>query len=319
MKHINKGNFIGTEPLARELVKDLAANGFTVKAVDGAETTQIADTATKFVLFADVAVDTQAVEQPWAIVIEASNVGRFLDVHILPQLQIDETWNPAKRSGNSTVGKLSVGGLDSNRFADMAKWGMSGQADLSVFPLAFDLVITDHGIAFSMNAEGHDNKGTAHSWFVCQRGVTEGETAVGEKSPLFCVFSNAGGQQGNPDDLINDSILRYTVIEKDIKSATVPISAVVPSPDGMPIINSLQQVMLGEGNVAIVLFPQLINTHRYVYFTTLDLLGYTSADVISASSEVDLKPGAKLTTYRGMNANGSDNRGMRILFPIKEA
>lgn len=319
MKHINKGNFIGTEALARSLVADMALNGFTVKAVDGAETTQIADTAKKFLLFADVGVDTQATEQPWAVLIEASDVGRFLDVSILPQLQIDETFNPAKRSGNTTVGRMTDDGSDSKHFADMVEWGMEGQADLSVFPLTYDLVVTDHGFAFSMNAEGFDNKGTAHSWFVCQRGVTEGETTVGEKSPLFCIFSNAGGQKGNPDKLEATSVLRYTVIEKNIKSATAPISAVVPTPDGMPIINPIQQVMLGEGNVALVLFPQMINTHRYVYFTTLDLLGYTSADVISASSEVDLKPGAKLVTYRGMNANGSDNRGMRVLFPIKEA
>ncbi len=318
MKHLNKGNFIGTEPLARSLVKDLAANGFTVKAVDGAETDQIADTATKFVLFAGTDVDTQVADQPWAMIIEASNTARFLSINILPQLQVTPEWTAAKRDANKEVGRLNVAGQTDKNFASMDEWGMEATADLSVFPLTYDLVLTDHGIAFSMHAEGFDNTGRAHSWFVCQRGVTEGETAVGEKSPLFCVFSNAGGQVGDPDKLVANSVLRYTVIEKDILAATAPISAVVPSPDGFPIINPMQQVMLGEGNVAIVLFPQIINTHRYVYFTTLDMLGYTSADVISASSEVDLKPGAKLTTYRGMNANGADNRGMRVLFPVKE-
>ena len=51
---------------------------------------------------------------------------------------------------------------------------------------------------------------------------------------------------------------------------------------------------------------------------TLDMLGYTSADVLSYGSEVQLNPtkATNKTKYRGMNANGKDNRGMRLLLPV---
>lgn len=319
MKYLNKSNFIGPAALCRSLATDLKANGFTLVAVDGAESDEIAETSTSFYFKATEAVDTQIESQPWGLILKASDVEKKLELFVLPQIQVNGSFEAVKRSATETVGSLAPSGLTSGAFASMADWGMIAEAALEAFPLAYDLVITDHGFAFSMNAEGFDNTGKAHSWCVVQRGQTEGETAVGEKSPLFAIYSCAGGQKGDPDQLIPASVQRFTVIEKGVSAATASISAVVPTPDGFPIINPLQQVMIAADNTAIVLFPQIINTHRYVYFTTLDMLGYTSADVISAASEVELTPVTKKTTYRGMNANGRDNRGLRVMFPIKEA
>lgn len=317
MNHFSRSNLIGLNAMCRELATILKDNGFTLVAVDGAASDTISGSSSIFYLTADVAADTQATEQPWGIILAASDVERTFNINVLPTLQVDETFQAAKRNALSEVGRLSEDGLLAKHFASMSDWGMHAEADLSVFPLAFDLVITDHGLAFEVRAEGFDNTGIAHSWFVAQRGLTAGEAEAGEKSPLFVIYSNAGGQKGDPDTLLQKSVQRFTAIERNINSATVPISAVVPTADGFPIINPLQQVMLAEDNTAIVLFPQIINTHRHVYFTTLDLLGYTSADVISAGSEVDLTPVATPTTYRGMNANGRDNRGLRLMFPVK--
>lgn len=319
MNYIQKSNLVGPEALGRSLAADLQANGFTLVAVDGAAASTIPNSATSFYLTATEDVDTQIADQPWGILISTSDVNRSISINVLPTLQVDSSFSAAKRSATVEVGRLSEDGLLTKNFATMTEWGMAADADLSVFPLAYDLVLTDHGIAFSTHAEGFDNTGVSHSWFVVQRGLTTGETTAGELSPLFAIYCNAGGQQGDPDVLRPKSVQRFTVIEKNLNSATPSISAVMPTPDGFPIINPLQQVMLSEGNKAIVLFPQIINTHRFVYFTTLDLLGYTSADVISASSEVPLTPASVETIYRGMNANGRDNRGLRIMFPVRES
>lgn len=323
MQHLTANKLVGLETLTRKLVADLITAGFTLVAVDGAAATTVTPTAKSFYLLASATIDPLYANQKWGIILEASDANKQLAVNVLPDNQVSATdHGAAMRSATVEIGRLSKSGLATSFFIDLvADWKMDASADTAAYPLTYDLVTTDHGVALHVNAEGFDNTGTAFSWFVVQRGVQAGDTKPGDHSPLFCVFSCGGGQNGDPDTAIATSIQRYTVIEDGIYSATVPISAVSPTPDGCPIINPMQQVMIAEGNRAVVLFPQLINTQRYVYFATLDMLGYTSADVLSAGSEVDLNPTAAAlkTTYRGMNANGKDNRGMRLLLPIAVA
>ncbi|WOL24388.1 tail sheath [Yersinia phage fHe-Yen9-02] len=319
MQYIKGRNFIGPEALSRDLVEKMITAGFTLTGQDGeAASGQTVTPGSKhWALDAGASVDSQVTTQPWTVIIRADNVLKTISIGILPKLQVTSQFEAASRSATEQVGRLSVGGLLANNFIDIVKdWKINPTAALAAYPLGYDLVTTDHGIALQIHAEGYDNTGTAFSWFVAQRGITIGETTAGEKSPLFCIYSCAGGQNGDPDVSIASSVLRYTVIEEGINSASLPISASQGTPDGMPIINPLQQVMIAVGNKACVLFPQMINSHRYVYFTMLDMLGYTSADVLSAASEIELSPTGTAYMYRGMNANGKDNRGMRVLFPI---
>lgn len=318
MQYQTGRSIVGPEALVRDLVGKMKAAGFTIIGVDGNAGDTVGTTGKAYALQATTAVDTQADTQQWVVLISASNTDKYIDVSVLPKLQMSSQFTALARNATTTIGRLSKDGLTASHFADfVADWKMDAAADLGAYPLSYDLVTTDHGFALQVNAEGYDNTGTAFSWAVVQRGLTDGEAKAGQKSPLFAIYSNGGGQNGDPDTAVATSIQRFTVIEAGINSATKSISASQASADASPIINPMQQVMLAEGNTAVVLFPRLINTQRYVYFVTLDLLGYTSADVISAGSQVDLTPTAgNKVTYRGMNANGRDNRGMRLMFPI---
>lgn len=320
MQHLTANKLVGLEALTRDLVNKMKTAGFTIVAVDGKAGTTVLPASKAFYLEATESIDPLYTTQPWGILIKASDADKQISVNILPTNQIDDTnFVPAMRSATVEVGRLSKSGLQANFFIDLVvDWKMDAAADLEAYPLTYDFITTDHGFALHVNAEGFDNTGTAFSWFVAQRGVQEGDTKPGDHSPLFCVFACGGGMGGDPDTSKVDSIQRYVVIENGVNAATVPISAVAPTPDGCPIINPMQQVSIAEGNRAVVLFPQLINTQRYVYFATLDMLGYTSADVLSYGSEVQLNPtkATNKTKYRGMNANGKDNRGMRLLLPV---
>lgn len=317
MNYIKGQNVVGLEALARNLAQSFSTSGFQVVAVDGAAGTSITPAAKKIVLSAAMAVDSLYENQKWSVIISADNVKKILSLHVLPTNQLSPTFEAVKRAATAEVGRVSVDGSESDYFIDLVNdWKVDAAADFAAYPFSYDLSVTDHGFSLHVNAEGLDNTGTAFSWLVVQRGVDADTGAVDPQSPLFAIFSCGGGQAGDPDTLNPKSIQRFVVIERDIFSATSPISAVVPSPDGIPIINPLQQVMIAEGNKAIVLFPHMINSHRYLYHIVLDMLGYTSADVISAASQIDLSPAKVTNTYRALNANGKDNRGMRVLFPI---
>lgn len=320
IQRVTATKLVGLEALTRDLVGKMITAGFTLIAVDGKTGSTVTPTAKSFYLEASDAVDPLYAKQKWGIILAADNTGKTLAINVLPDNQVNQTdFTAAKRSATVEVGRMSKSGLAANFFIDLvADWKMDATADMSAYPLTYDFITTDHGIALHINAEGFDNTGTAFSWFVVQRGVQAGDTKPGDHSPLFAIFSCGGGLGGDPDTIKAEAIQRYTVIEEGIYSATIPLSAVQPTPDSAPIINPLQQVMIAEGNRAIVLFPQMINTQRYVYFATLDMLGYTSADVLSAGSEVQLNPlkATNKTKYLGMNANGKDNRGMRLMLPV---
>lgn len=320
IQRINATKLVGLEALTRDLVGKMITAGFSLVAVDGKTGTTVTPTGKTFYLLASEAVDPLYQNQKWGILLSADNAAQTLAVNVLPDNQVNATdYTAAKRSATVEIGRMSKSGLIANFFVDLTNdWKMDPTADVSAYPLTYDFITTDHGIALHINAEGFDNTGTAFSWFVVQRGVQSTDSKPGDHSPLFAVFSCGGGLAGDPDKFSADAIQRYTVIEDGIYSATAPLSAVQPTPDSAPIINPLQQVMIAEGNRAIVLFPQMINTQRYVYFATLDMLGYTSADVLSAGSEVQLNPlkAETKTKYLGMNANGKDNRGMRLMLPI---
>ena len=320
IQYINATKLVGLEALTRDLVGKMITAGFTLVAVDGTAGTTVTPAGKAFYLLASASIDPKFATQKWGILLKASNADKTLSINVLPDNQVSGTnYTAAKRSETLDIGRLSRNGSDESFFIDLVKdWKMDESADMAAYPLTYDLVVTDHGVALHVNAEGFDNTGTAFSWFVVQRGVSAGDTQPGDHSPLFCVYSCGGGLAGDPDKFSADAIQRFTVIEEGIYAATAPQSAVQASADSAPIINPMQQVMIAEGNRAIVLFPQMINTQRYVYFTTLDMLGYTSADVLSSGSVVELNPlnVANKTKYRGMNANGKDNRGMRLMLPI---
>lgn len=194
--------------------------------------------------------------------------------------------------------------------------------DPRAIPLSYRISTTDHGVSFFLWAEGFDKQGDCFSWFVVQRPVRkDGSVVDSGKQPLFCVFAVRGNTNlAHSEDIVAcaDSILKFVVSEKDVNSPTVPQSAVLQLPDSKAIMNPLQQVALSEDNNYLIFVPQGVNTHRYAYSYELDMIAYTSADVLSQNQIADLnmysEPSAR--EYIGMQANFPYNTGMRLLFRI---
>jgi hypothetical protein len=249
-----------------------------------------------------------------------------------------------------TEGKLSDSAKSRQALYTMnvAYWGLDlSKVDYGAFPMSYRLTITPRGIMCCIWIESRDNAGSSFGWFCIQRMVdSEGKTVVDGKSPLFAVFSENGGGgakgdgsgtltlDGIPYDALNapkpDGINQFVVREQDINAPTIPHSAVMDTADATRIINSVQQVSTSENNEFILNYPKGLNTQRYSYSHELDLFAYTSADVISQWSETEVSVYGETTVdeegntvplfrkYKAMNANHTNNKGMRILMLIEE-
>jgi len=306
---------VGMQNLARALAQELSTQGFNVTNVDGLANAAVTPDAKRIVLSATDTVDPKAVNEPWSIVIEGHDLDRWLSVNVVPTVQVNDSGVVSKMTAATESGRLSVDSKIDRYFIDFAKWGISAGATYDAVPFTVYVCTTDHGVAVHVSIDSKDHTGKAFSWFCVQRPVQASnlQVPVGP-APLFAVFRSEGG--GDPDVYDPNEIIRITVRERDIHAAAAPVTACGFAPDVAPIINAMQQVAVTYDNNAIISFPQSINTHRHVYSLTLDMLGYTSADICSSASEVPIVfSGNPERTYTAMNANGANNRGLRILFP----
>ena len=86
--------------------------------------------------------------------------------------------------------------------------------------------------------------------------------------------------------------------------------------DYSAVINSKQQVAISEGNRYIIHFPNGLNTSRFSYTHEVDLIAYTSADVVSDGTEISVYVYGEEEprVYVGGKSNGPNNTGLRMLF-----
>lgn len=186
-----------------------------------------------------------------------------------------------------------------------------GAIDLAdSFPMTYSLSITPRGIALCVWEDYVSDSGAAAiSWFVVQRPVdrTTGATVIVGKAPVFCLSG------------VNNVINRFVVRESDVLKPSDAVDATKDTDYNNAIINGTEQVAISEGNRYVVAFPSRLNTTRYAYTYELDMLGYTSADVVSENTDVPLTVYAEATPrkYVSLLANGANNTGMRIV-AIKE-
>jgi len=202
--------------------------------------------------------------------------------------------------------------------------------DQGASPLSYRMSVSNHGIAFCAWRNAYDNAGDKFAWFVVQRPVdpTDGTILSDYYAPVFCVYSVGGGgptvstSKYSPGIIIDpEGIQRFVVRETDVHAPTKSASAIVPQRDINPIINPAEQVSISVDNKYIITFPSGLNTQRRAYKHELDMLAYTSADVISQDSDVNVTVfgESEPRTYKAMQANGEYNTGMRILLLIQGA
>lgn len=242
--------------------------------------------------------------------------------------KVSSTRNPPPENGNGVPSYRhgffycfnQDGALDaSSSTVNTPNWGKSG--DFAAHPLSYRLTISDHGIAFALWGESFDSGGKEFAWFCTQRMVDKdtGAIVTENKSPLITVFS----LYGNGSDELNvadPTQIQFMITrESDVNTPTFPRSAVVDSADSNRIINAVQQVAVGEDKNFIIHFPNGICTQRYGYPHELDMIAYTSADVISQENEVEMTffGEAQPRKYQALAANNTYNKGMRILFQIE--
>lgn len=213
---------------------------------------------------------------------------------------------------------------------NVAQWNIDLKTlDYGAIPFSYRLTISKHGIAFLMWVESRDSDGKSFGWFNIQRmvdekGVPVTQAAPGEKekkAPLFCVFSPNGG--GGEDLDVPDpyGVMQFVVREVDVNAPTIPRSATVDGADSSRIINSVQQVATTEENAFVLKTLRGLVTQRNAYPYELDLMCYTSADVVPQWNEPKSTLFGEDTprTYKAMNANHKNNTGMRILMLIDGA
>lgn len=116
------------------------------------------------------------------------------------------------------------------------------------------------------------------------------------------------------------SIYKFVVSESDVFVPSRSVRADVDRVDSAAIINSQQQVAIASGNQYLVTIPNRLNTQRYAYTDELDLIGYTSSDVISQNSDVPVTVYGETNPriYKAMKATGPNNTGVRILALISK-
>lgn len=307
--------------LISDIVSDLVSGGMVL---DG--TYNVGDT-TRYVLKASNTIDPLFESQSWRLVIHV--IGNSYNVFACNAIQVTEEGDVVANGEHSKSGALVPNNnledeVFFSRDPESASWSIHSELPEGVgpegVPLSSLVSCSDHGLVISTWAEGQDNRGDCFNWISVQRPVADDGTIIAEgKAPLFCVFSrDGGGSKDGLDTIREEGILKFVVSESDISAPTKPVSAVIPTPDSHPIINPLQQVAIAETFEYVMNFPKGLNTHRYYYEASLDMIAYTSADVISSSSTDDVKLFGEDSprTYRAINANSLNNRGMRLLIQI---
>lgn len=334
---VEKNNFISLERLAADLATNLLANGFQIISINRQNSDLAIPAQVQDVLFkATTTVDPLAddADQPWMIYIVANDEDDWMDFYAVTPTQVifGDSGDVSIATSRNIISSLQISksgfmfkdsettnnGVD-NHFFSYEQWGFD-DADEEAVPLSYQLSITDHGVAFCLWAEAYDKKGDKFGWWNIQRMVdsNDGSIVLGEKSPLFCVFSHDGGGGTDLNVPEIDGILKFVVRESDINTPTYPVSAVKDTADSARIINSVQQTSIFEDGKFIINFPRSLNTQRYSYPFELDMIAYASADVTSqyAEHEVTVYGEATARRYKAMQANHENNKGMRIYFQV---
>lgn len=177
----------------------------------------------------------------------------------------------------------------------------------STTPCGYRVTWCERGFFFMIWREGSDHNGSKFSWGVCQRAVDkQGRVMNIGKNPVFTAFCSKG------------DISKFVIRENDVPRPSPIRSATENSEDSLKIMNDKEMVATTEYGKYVVFFPSNVNTPRYTYREELDLIGYTSADVISQDLNVDLEVFGGRKKYKAMHANGPHNTKMRLMVLVGE-
>lgn len=329
----SRNGFLDVQTAITSIVNDMITGGFTqVYPAPGATTfTAPTQTGTSYVpysvsLDATTTVDPLATSQPWRL---QFNVGSAQDVslNIATPNQIGTTGTVSTVLSGATATVTdyagAVGAANPTLFANQAdpttgffnrasrimKTGSGSSAvytSTNTYTISYYLSCTPRGFALAIWEEAMDNIVATQSWVVVQRPVDRvtGTVLTTGKAPLFCANS------------VGNLYWKFTVRESDINRPTTRQQADTNTSDSTAVINTTQQVSIDESGKYIINFPCRLNTQRYAYTQEMDLIGYTSADVVSQFTAVPVTVYGEQAarTYQSLFANAINDTNMRILF-----
>jgi len=349
---VERHGYVNAGSMAADIITDMIANGFVqIKPSGGSDFNKSTATGAYFIcLEAGPTVDPLNSTQPWRVgfdIIMGTGTGATVPevfmAYVGTPLQITASGALAERSvdnsGDVTFPDIigAVGGQvnpnpssyncvtvntangvasykpllgNTNNVDEPGKGlvnrikrvGTSG----SSYPLSYRLVIGPRGFWLGVWEDASTTEtSSAFNWVLVQRPVdrTTGAVLTTGKAPVFCVNASGG------------RFWQFTVRESDILRPGKRRFADTHSEDSEAIINAQNQVSLSEDGKYIVTFPSRLNTSRYRYPHELDMLGITSADVVSQNSDVPLTVYGESAarTYKAMHGTGGSNTGMRLL------
>lgn len=319
-KMIKRTKLAGLGAVATQLFLDLKEAGLTQVMPATGQNFTLASGNGKFVMDSSLTVNPKHATQPWRMLVDVSGA-----IGGAGQIKIAIA-NPEQIS-NAGATSTFPGAIDTNGARVMGQlgkaWSNPSSALGDVFvnrnitnqtfdagtTISYVLTATARGIAFFIWDEGSDAS-PKFSWFLVQSAVNKdtGAARVDNLSPIFCVYCC----DAQPPK-------KFVVSESDVFRPTLSKPADEDDIDSAAILNSKQQVAIAIGNKYLVTFPNRLNTDRYAYTDELDMIAYTSADVISEDSEIPVRPYGEATdrVYRAFKANGANNTGMRLLLLVQ--
>ena len=327
---VERHGFATAIDMTKAIITDMLAQGFVQKfPTNPFDATTIGETKFRVTLEAGPNVDplnATAVtnKQPWRIMFDVTSAQRVF-MYVATPLQLNDDGKAAAEltgvNGSpvdiiGSVGEqIGATGLtaDGNLVptSDSSTKGLVNRelrvgTNGSSYPLSYRLVISPRGIWLGVWEEAVSTESSLFfNWVLVQRPVdrTTGAVYTGGKAPVFCVNSVGG------------KYWQFTVREEDIIRPGKRRPADSNTPDSEAVLNTKNQVSLSEDGKYVVTFPSRLNTSRYRYPHELDMMGVTSADVVSQYSDVPLQFYGEQTSrvYKALHASGGNNIGMRVL------
>lgn len=321
---VQRSGFTRAPELFYSLVADLLANGFTQKFPSTPLVPPVAGQVYapfKVTLEAGPTIDQFSTSMPWRIMIHVFSA-QDADIIVATPMQLPNDGSRAlldaiesKSTTLMPAGQLSTSiplleiSPTNSATLDQHFLYRSGRVlvddNAPAYPMSYRLTTTSHGFGFFLWEDASDAYSNHFSWFVVQRPVDHitGQPPTTGHRPLYCVFG------------LNTKVSYFVVREDDIMKPAKVHNAAIDEEDSAAIININKQVSITENNRYVITFPNGLNTQRYMYTEELDLLAYTSADVVSQFSDVPMTVYGEAAprTYKALNANDVNNSGMRIL------
>lgn len=315
---VERNGYTTVSKLIADVVEDLLDNGFTKIFPTNAFNPDTAGDVFKVSLEASETVDQLAASQPWRITFDVKGVQQC-GVYLGTPLQIDTSGSVATLKDGQGQADDIIGAVGAQTDGlsikpdtpDMgfvnrsARVGTTPGAGGS-YPMSYRICISPRGVFVGVweDATTTENS-TAFNWFLVQRPVDRdtGAVLVEGKAPVICLNG------------VNGKYWQFVVREADILKPGRRRPADTHTPDSEAIINAQPQVALAEDGKYIVTFPSRLNTSRYRYPHELDMVGITSADVVSQYSDVPLTVygEGQARIYHAMQGNALNNTGMRVL------